>query len=186
MALRRLQHEWSAINRQTDTAAIRAGPIDETNLYLWWGIISGPAGTPYEGGQFNVIIEFPTEYPFKPPKLKFQTRIFHPNISRKGTVCVDILQRNWSPVLTAENVLLSVTSLLASPNPDDPMDTESANMFQLNRTRYEQTARLWTREYAAQATISHSSSSESASAKSFTKHRLNMPNRHSTESSDQF
>lgn len=149
MALKRLRYEL--MRRLPDpNLGIKAGPIDEANLYVWLAQITGPSGTPYEGGVFDVRIEFTTEYPFKPPKLKFETMIFHPNISRKGTVCIDILKKAWSPALTITSVLVSLISLLDSPNPDDPMDAESANLFVTDRSAYERIAKRWTTIYASE------------------------------------
>jgi len=77
----------------------------------------GPTGSPYEGGVFFLDIQFPTDYPFKPPKLSFKTRIYHCNINSNGAICLDILKDNWSPALTSSKVLLSICSLLTDCNP---------------------------------------------------------------------
>ena len=62
-------------------------------------------------------VMFPTDYPFKPPKIKFITKVYHPNIAADGRICIDILQDKWSPALTLSRVLLSISSLLNEPNP---------------------------------------------------------------------
>ena len=129
MARKRLQYEHKKFVQEPASSKMRAGPIDESNVLVWWAIIVGPTATPYEGGVFHIKIDFPTEYPFKLPKLRFETKVFHPNISRKGTVCVDISRNEWSPALTTAKVLLSVSSLLVSPNPEDPVDAESAHLY---------------------------------------------------------
>ena len=87
-----------------------AGPIND-NIYLWEGNIIGPSDSPYAGGMFKLLIHFPNNYPFKPPKIKFETPIYHPNINRHGSICLDILGTNWSPALTIVKVLLSISSL---------------------------------------------------------------------------
>lgn len=56
--------------------------------------------SPYQGGVFFLTIHFPTDYPFKPPKVAFTTRIYHPNINSNGSICLDILRAQWSPALT--------------------------------------------------------------------------------------
>lgn len=60
----------------------------------------GPPDSPYQGGVFFLTIHFPTDYPFKPPKVAFTTRIYHPNINSNGSICLDILRSQWSPALT--------------------------------------------------------------------------------------
>ena len=148
MAQRRLQYEYEKFVQEPANSKIRAGPLSKSNFFDWWAIIVGPTGTPYEGGVFNINVHFPTEYPFKPPTLRFETKVFHPNISRKGAVCVDILQKEWWPALTTAKVLLSVSSLLASPNLEAPVDAVSAHLYVENYTLYEETARQWTQRYA--------------------------------------
>ncbi|KAB8236771.1 putative ubiquitin conjugating enzyme (UbcD) [Aspergillus alliaceus] len=104
--------------------------------------------SPYSGGVFFLTIHFPTDYPFKPPKVNFTTRIYHPNINSNGSICLDILRDQWSPALTISKVLLSICSMLTDPNPDDPLVPEIAHVYKTDRPRYEATAREWTRKYA--------------------------------------
>mmetsp|Transcript_15248 Transcript_15248/g.25140 ORF Transcript_15248/g.25140 Transcript_15248/m.25140 type:complete len:148 (+) Transcript_15248:78-521(+) len=124
-----------------------AGPIGE-DIFHWQATIIGPSDSPYTGGVFFLNIHFPTDYPFKPPKVQFTTRIYHPNINNNGNICLDILRDQWSPALTVSKVLLSICSLLTDPNPDDPLVPEIAHIYKTDRARYEATAREWTRKYA--------------------------------------
>ena len=124
-----------------------AGPVGE-DLFHWQATIMGPPDSPYSGGVYFLNIHFPTDYPFKPPKISFTTRIYHPNINSNGSICLDILRDQWSPALTVSKVLLSICSLLTDPNPDDPLVPEIAQTYKANRVRYEETAREWTRKYA--------------------------------------
>ena len=84
--------------------------------------------SPYAGGVFFLSITFPTDYPFKPPKVSFTTKIYHPNINANGSICLDILRDQWSPALTISKVLLSICSMLTDPNPDDPLVPDIAHV----------------------------------------------------------
>merc|ERR1711981_766426 len=92
------------------------------DVFQWQATVQGPAGTPYEGGIFFLKVQFPSNYPFKPPKIQFTTPVYHPNINSSGSICLDVLKDQWNPALTISKVLLSICSLLSDPNPDDPLD----------------------------------------------------------------
>jgi len=124
-----------------------AGPLD-VNLFHWQGTIMGPPDTSYFGGVFFLDITFPSDYPFKPPKIKFITKIYHPNINKDGGICLDILKTKWSPALTINKVLLSISSLLTDPNPDDPLVPDIAKLYLKNRDKYNKNARELTIRYA--------------------------------------
>lgn len=91
---------------------------------------------------------FPVSYPFHAPKIVFNTKIYHPNISPSGAICLDILKNQWSPALTISKVLLSICSLLSDANPNDPLVPEIAEIYVKDRQRYDETARVWTQRYA--------------------------------------
>lgn len=146
MSIGRIQRELREIIKEPP-ANCSAGPAED-DMYNWEATIFGPADSPYQGGLFTLSICFPNEYPFKPPSIKFKTRIYHPNINRNGAICLDILKTNWSPVLTISKVLLSICSLLTDPNPDDPLVAEIARIYKQDRAQYEQIAAEWTRRYA--------------------------------------
>ena len=118
------------------------------NIYNWNATIIGPSETPYQNGIFNLDIHFPNDYPFKPPNIKFKTKIYHCNISKEGCICLDILKDKWSPALTISKVLLSICSLLCDPNPDDPLVSEIANLYKSNKKKHDKNARLYTLQYA--------------------------------------
>ncbi|XP_050651048.1 ubiquitin-conjugating enzyme E2 D2 isoform X1 [Macaca thibetana thibetana] len=117
-------------------------------VFHWQATIMGPNDSPYQGGVFFLTIHFPTDYPFKPPKVAFTTRIYHPNINSNGSICLDILRSQWSPALTISKVLLSICSLLCDPNPDDPLVPEIARIYKTDREKYNRIAREWTQKYA--------------------------------------
>ena len=147
MALKRINRELADLQRDPP-ANCSAGPVDESNLYNWTGSIIGPEDSAFQGGIFFLNVQFPTDYPFKPPKVSFTTRIYHPNINSNGSICLDILKDQWSPALTISKVLLSISSLLTDANPNDPLVPEIAHIYKNDRARYENTAREWTRRYA--------------------------------------
>ena len=125
-----------------------AGPIAD-DITKWQATIFGPEDTPYQGGIFKLNINFTKDYPFKPPKIYFVTKIYHCNVNPQGGICLDILKENWSPALTISKVLLSICSLLDDPNPDDPLAPEIADKYVKDRPAYDMLAREWTRIYAS-------------------------------------
>lgn len=143
---KRLQKELADISKNPPENC-SAGP-DGDSVNHWNATIIGPENTPYAGGTFYLDIKFTDDYPFKPPKMNFKTKVYHPNIDRNGSICLDILKQQWSPALTMDKVLLSICSLLEDPNPDDPLDTDSANLYKNDRPAFDEKARKWTREYA--------------------------------------
>ena len=108
----------------------------------------GPEDSPYQGGIFFLDIHFPSDYPWKPPKCTFITKVYHTNISSSGQICVDFLMDQWSPGLTIGKVLLNIYYFLTDPNPDDPLVPEIANILKTNKEQYEKNAREWTKKYA--------------------------------------
>ena len=104
MALKRIQKELVDFNKDPP-ASISAGPVND-DLFHWQATIMGPPDSPYQGGVFFLNVHFPTDYPCKPPKCTFTTKIYHPNINGNGSICLDILKDQWSPALTISKVLL--------------------------------------------------------------------------------
>merc|ERR1712093_233256 len=93
-------------------------------------MLKGPEDSPYEGGTFTIDINIPSQYPFVPPKIKFDTKVWHPNVSSQtGAICLDILKNEWSPALTIRTALLSLQALLSTPEPDDPQDAVVAKQY---------------------------------------------------------
>lgn len=139
--------------QKNDTSGVSASVVPGTggNRHLL-GKIKGPEGTVYDGGVFDIDIVIPAPYPFEPPKMKFLTKIWHPNISSQtGAICLDILKDQWSPALTIKTALLSLQALLCSPEPSDPQDAEVARMYMDKRKEFDQTAKFWTETYAKES-----------------------------------
>jgi ubiquitin-conjugating enzyme (huntingtin interacting protein 2) len=135
--------------RQDTKSGVTLQLQNENDLTNLTGYFTGPPDTPYQGGVFQVDISIPNEYPFKPPQMKFATKIYHPNISSvTGAICLDILKDAWTPVFTLKSSLISLQSLLQSPEPNDPQDAEVAKHYLTNKAGFEQTAAYWTKIYA--------------------------------------
>ena len=145
-AMKRIQKELKEF-QVGEYVNISAGPEGE-NIFHWIATIFGPKDSPYEDGIFKLEIDFPQGYPFKPPKIKFVTKIYHPNINSSGSICLDILQGQWSPALTISKTLISICSLLTDPNPDDPLVGSIARQYKENRQLYNITAKEWTTKFA--------------------------------------
>tara|TARA_Y100000992_G_scaffold110264_1_gene71788 strand:- start:793 stop:1239 length:447 start_codon:yes stop_codon:yes gene_type:complete len=145
--IKRIQKELEEIKKDPPTNC-SAGPVDD-DIFHWQATIIGPEDSPYHGGVFIVNINFSTDYPFKPPKCQFLTKIYHPNINEQGGICLDILKENWSPALTVSKLLLSICSLLTDPNPDDPLVIEIANLYKKNKEAYNEKAKEYTLFYAS-------------------------------------
>ncbi|KAJ2347696.1 Ubiquitin-conjugating enzyme E2 2 [Coemansia sp. RSA 2618] len=143
---KRIQKELAEISLDPPSNC-SAGPKGD-NLYEWVSTIVGPSDSPYSGGVFFLDIHFPQEYPFKPPKIIFRTRIYHCNINSQGQICLDILKDNWSPALTISKVLLSICSLLTDANPHDPLVHSISQQYINNRKEHDETAKEWTKRYA--------------------------------------
>ncbi|KAI6101665.1 ubiquitin-conjugating enzyme/RWD-like protein [Pisolithus croceorrhizus] len=145
--LRRVNREIKDC-KSDETANIEVELVDSSPFHLR-ARFPGPEGTPYEKGIFEVDVVYPELYPLRPMQVKFITKVYHPNISPvSGAICVDILGDQWCPALTVQKVLLSVQSLLSSPEPSDSLDTEALKHYIADKCSFEETARYWTQIYA--------------------------------------
>ncbi len=138
MAERRLMKDLKKIESENTTVSGISAFPDNDSLFRWNAVIFGPEDTIWEGGIFKLYLEFSEDYPNKPPKVKFLTKMFHPNIYNDGSICLDILQNMWSPVYDISSILTSIQSLLCDPNTKSPANNEAAEMFNHNYKEYVQ------------------------------------------------
>ncbi|GME73221.1 unnamed protein product [Ambrosiozyma monospora] len=149
--------------------------VSEDDLSHLKGTFIGPPGTPYEGGLFEVDIKTPDEYPFKAPIMKFDTKIYHPNISSQtGAICLDILKDAWTPILTLKSSLISLQSLLQSPEPTDPQDAQVAKVYMSDPKKFAETAANWTKIYAPNENYKPKNPSGKADYSEFTKQAMHF------------
>lgn len=134
-AKRRLLKDLQKIQKQNDSGT-DAVP-DPDNIFEWDAVIHGPEQTIWEGGTFILKINFPEDYPNKPPKVVFKSRMFHPNIYDNGNICLDILDNKWSPIYDIIAILTSIRSLLCDPNTSSPANMTASKTFQNDKKLYE-------------------------------------------------
>ncbi|XP_066481544.1 ubiquitin-conjugating enzyme E2 T [Tiliqua scincoides] len=126
--------------------------------------ILGSANTPYEKGIFDLEVVVPERYPFEPPKMRFLTPIYHPNIDSAGRICLDVLRLPpkgaWRPSLNIATLLTSVQMLMNEPNPDDPLMADISSEYKYNKQAFLRNARQWTEKHARQTTMASETSDE--------------------------
>nr|VDD56060.1 unnamed protein product [Brassica oleracea] len=137
-ARKRLMRDFKRL--QQDPPAGISGAPQDNNIMLWNAVIFGysnkPDDTPWDGGTFKLSLQFSEDYPNKPPTVRFVSRMFHPNIYADGSICLDILQNQWSPIYDVAAILTSIQSLLCDPNPNSPANSEAARMYSESKREY--------------------------------------------------
>ena len=120
----------------------------DDDIFTWDCTLEGPSCSPYSGGKFVLRLTFPKQYPFKQPALVFRTKVYHPSVLQEtGEVCGAVLG-NWGPTLNAEHCLITVHSLLQSPQPDHPLEESIAQLLAKKPKEFEKNAKKYTKEYA--------------------------------------
>merc|ERR1719219_1275699 len=153
---RRLQREIMDLLNKSATETSSCGICfelpDDNDITKLTAYLQGPRKTPYEKGIFQLSINFQADYPMSPPKIKFNTRIWHPNISSvTGTICLNTLSSEWTPSLSIFTSMLSIRALLSDPEPSDPQDAIVAGQYLKNLAQFKSTAKYWTDEFAQSA-----------------------------------
>ena len=148
MMNRRLQNELDS-QMENPSEHYSFGPLsDDTRSGKWMATIQGPEGTPYEGGVFFLDVEVPTDYPHKPPKITFNTKVYHMNIRTDGRLCMDLLRQGWTPKTTIAQLLEAISVMLSEPSTEKPLNWDIANVYQCDKVEHDNTARKWTERYA--------------------------------------
>ncbi|KAI9483155.1 MAG: hypothetical protein EXX96DRAFT_131957 [Benjaminiella poitrasii] len=145
---KRILNEIKDVSEDT-TAPLAVHVPDDSNIYHLVGSITGPPDTPYEGGIFLLDIQLNSNHPFKPPKIKFITKVYHPNVSSQtGAICLDVLNANWSPAMTLRITLMSIQALLESPDASSPQDYQVAKVYTNDKPGFTEEAKIWTKTYS--------------------------------------
>jgi ubiquitin-protein ligase len=119
------------------------------DLFMWKLLIEGPEGTPFVGGKFIVNVDFSDNYPFKPPKIKFVTKIYHPNVKTDtGEICMQAIESKWVPTLNATFIVQAILTLLRSPSAENALEVDIATKYQNNYNQWQAQAVEWTAQYA--------------------------------------
>ena len=123
-----------------------ASPHSDDNLFVWSATICGPQDSPWEGGIFSLRLTFSDSYPASAPRVRFVSEMFHPNIYPDGTLCMDTIQEQWSPVHSVASLLTSVRSLLCDPNVNSPANPQAAKMLVEEEKEYNKRVRRLARK----------------------------------------
>nr|XP_057910128.1 ubiquitin-conjugating enzyme E2 L3-like isoform X2 [Doryrhamphus excisus]XP_057910136.1 ubiquitin-conjugating enzyme E2 L3-like isoform X2 [Doryrhamphus excisus]XP_057910145.1 ubiquitin-conjugating enzyme E2 L3-like isoform X2 [Doryrhamphus excisus] len=147
ISTRRLSKELEEI-RKSGFKEFRNIEVDESNILNWQGLIV-PESPPYDKGAFRVEINFPTEYPFKPPRITFKTKIYHPNVDEKGRVCLAIISvENWKPATRTSQVIQCLISLVNVPQPERPLRADLADEYTEDLDQFMRNAEEFTRTHS--------------------------------------
>lgn len=147
-AIKSLTKEFAYLSAQPPEGIkllLNDGNISE--IQAW---IQGPDGTPFSGGSFKVKLILPSEFPSVPPKGFFITKIFHPNVSKVGEICVSTLKKDWKKELGIGHVLLTIKCLLIAPNAESALNEEAGRLLLEDYNAYAKHAQLMTTIHANQ------------------------------------
>uniref|UniRef100_T2ME08 E2 ubiquitin-conjugating enzyme n=1 Tax=Hydra vulgaris TaxID=6087 RepID=T2ME08_HYDVU len=134
--------------RKSGQKVFREIHVDESNILNWQGKVCTDT-PPYNKGAFKIDIIFPAEYPFKPPKVTFKTKIYHPNIDEKGQVCLPIISpENWKPATKTDQVIQALAALISDPEPEHPLRGELAEEYTKDRKKFMKNAEEFTKKHA--------------------------------------
>nr|CAB3267446.1 ubiquitin-conjugating enzyme E2 L3-like [Phallusia mammillata] len=146
-AIRRLKKEYAAISSCSENT-FKVSELNDDNI-LMWKVLIVPQCVPFNKGAFKTEIIFPAEYPFKPPKITFKTKIYHPNIDEKGQICLPIISpENWKPATKVDQVIRAVVHMIHNPEPEHPLRGDLAEEFTKDRNKFNKSAEEYTKKHA--------------------------------------
>lgn len=148
MLQKRLKKEFQTLEKTQDEFITLSS--SEQNLMHWTASIRAPPDSVYDGFIFDLSILVGSDYPLTPPKIKFTTKIFHPNVYfDTGEICLDILKKEWSPAWSLQSACRAIMSLMSMPEPDSPLNCDAGNMLSAKDNRaFRSVARMYCVEFA--------------------------------------
>ncbi len=147
-ALRTLKKELDNLkNEPIYACGVTAGPVHGDDVFHWRITMLGPKNTPYEGGLFELIADFPDDYPEKGPKIRFLNKMYHCNVNNNGNICINTLSE-WKPGTTMIEALSLIFALFFMQNPDSAFDCQKANLYKQNKAQFDKNAKEFTLKYA--------------------------------------
>ncbi|XP_075737678.1 ubiquitin-conjugating enzyme E2 D4-like [Rhipicephalus microplus] len=144
--LERISKEFVDIDR-APPANCKAAPVNPSDMFKLGATIQGPRGSAFEDGTFKLDITFPADYPFRPPQVKFKSKINHPNTDWDGNICFNMLTSIWTLAQSISKLLTAICWLMSNPSVTDPRATNGASGYRKNRGHRKNTAREWTKKH---------------------------------------
>lgn len=129
----RLQNEFINFQKQRPFG-FYARP-EPNNIFFWKCQIH------HCGYFFSLTMSFSKDYPIRPPDIKFEQPVFHPNVYSDKSVCLDIIGGKWSPSMTIKDILIGLRQLFDSPNPNSPAAQQPASLYVHDRNAYDEKVR---------------------------------------------
>lgn len=145
-----ISQEFAEISQEPPEGFTVSLPPNES-IHTWHVTLQPPPSTPYHPGRFGIVLSLPTDYPFKPPVVKFSTRIYHPNVTNDslGNICLGLLKPDaWKPSTKIRAVLEALANLLEEPQLDSPLEERIAQQYQSEREAFDKTAKQQVERYA--------------------------------------
>lgn len=139
-AIDRLQDEHQSLNGNPITSG-SASPRDKNDPFLWDATIMGPENSPWEGGLFSLEMRFSYQHPYRPPFVRFTSKMYHPNITSDGIPALDLIQTRWKSKTKVATILHELHKMLATPSPTYPVNLDVAHVYRVNRREYERKVR---------------------------------------------
>jgi len=152
----RLKRELAALHKEPPPG-VMAYPSYGDDMSKIRAGIEGPEGSPFEKGIFIVAIQITSRYPFEPPRCRFITPVYHPNVDSKGRICLDTLKSppagSWNPAISLASLLLSLRLLMSEPNPEDGLEPSVSELYRRDPEQWQKEARLRTQKFASPAAV---------------------------------